>query len=146
MLNHITIIGRITRDPEIKYTSSGIPFVRFSVAVDRPRKNPETGERETDFLDVVAWRQTAEFVNSYVNKGRLILVEGRLQVHSWDAQDGSKRKSAEIVADNVQGLDRAKTQGAESGDMDTAAPVRESVPSQSSKSSGPEDYDPFAEE
>ena len=145
MLNHIIIIGRITRDPEIKYTSSGIPFVRFSVAVDHPRKNQDTGERETDFLDVVAWRQTAEYINSYITKGRLILVEGRLQVRTWDAQDGSKRKTSEIIADNVQGLDRPKSQGTDAAEMDHVAPVRENIP-QSSKTSEPEDYDPFAEE
>lgn len=108
MLNRIVLIGRLTRDPEAQYTTSGIAVTRFSIAVDRPFKNQETGEKETDFIDIVAWRRTAEFVTQYLTKGRLVAVEGRLQIRNWVAQDGTKRRSAEVVADNVQGLDRAR--------------------------------------
>jgi len=108
MLNRIVLIGRLTRDPESQYTPSGVALAKFSIAVDRPTKNQETGERETDFIDIVAWRRTAEFVTQYIGKGRLVAVEGRLQIRSWVAQDGSKRRSAEVVADNVEGLDRAR--------------------------------------
>src|SRR5947208_2910151 len=115
MLNRIVLIGRLTRDPESQYTPSGVALAKFSVAVDRPTKNQETGERETDFIDIVAWRRTAEFVTQYLGKGRLVAVEGRLQIRSWVAQDGSKRRSAEVVADNVQGLDPR-------GDVEGGAP------------------------
>src|SRR5438128_1830794 len=106
MLNRIVLIGRLTKDPESKYTPNGIAVAQFSIAVNRFSKNPETGEQETDFIDIVAWRRTAEFVTQYLTKGRLVAVEGRLQIRSWVAQDGTKRRSAEVVADNVQGLDR----------------------------------------
>lgn len=108
LLNRIIVIGRLTRDPESQYTSSGIALAKFTVAVDRYTKNPETGEKETDFIDVSAWRRTAEFVTQYITKGRLVAVEGRLQIRSWVAQDGTKRKAAEIVADNVHTLDRPR--------------------------------------
>src|SRR5882757_11168540 len=108
MLNRIVLIGRLTRDPESQYTPSGVALAKFSIAVDRPTKNQETGERETDFIDIVAWRRTAEFVTQYIGKGRLVAVEGRLQIRSWVAQDGSKRRSAEVIADSVQGLDKPR--------------------------------------
>ena len=100
MLNHITIMGRITHELELKTTNSGIPVVSFSIAVDRDYK-PENGERETDFVDIVAWRSTAEFVRKYFGKGRMAVVSGRLQVRTWTDNDGNKRKAAEVVADNV---------------------------------------------
>jgi single-strand DNA-binding protein len=108
MINRIVLVGRLTRDPESQYTPNGIAVAKFSVAVDRPSKNAETGEKETDFIDIVAWRRTAEFVTQYLTKGRLVAVEGRLQIRSWVAQDGTKRRAAEVVADNVQGLDRPR--------------------------------------
>src|SRR5437764_15313624 len=104
MVHRIVLVGRLTRDPESQYTTNGIAIVKFGMAVDRVTKNPETGEKETDFIDVVAWRRTAEFVTQYITKGRLVAVEGRLQIRSWVAQDGTKRRAAEVVADNVQGL------------------------------------------
>ena len=112
MLNRVVLIGRLTRDPESKYTQTGVPVASFGIAVDRPVRNAETGERETDFINVTAWRKTAEFVTQYLTKGRLVAVEGRLQIRSWTAQDGTKRTAAEVVADNVQGLDRPKDAGA----------------------------------
>lgn len=101
MLNQIHIMGRLTRDPELRRTGSGIAVASFSVAVDRDWPNKETGEKETDFIDCVAWRQTGEFVSKYFSKGSMIVVSGRLQIRPWVDKDGNKRKSAEIVAENV---------------------------------------------
>lgn len=101
MLNHITIMGRLTRDPELRRTGSGLAVASFTVAVDRDWPNKETGEKETDFIDCVAWRQTGEFVSKYFTKGSMIVVSGRLQIRNWTDKDGNKRKTAEIVADNV---------------------------------------------
>lgn len=100
MLNHITVMGRITRDPELRRTNNGVAVTSFTVAVDRDFA-PNGGEKETDFIDCVAWKHTAEFVNNYFGKGRMIVVSGRLQIRSWTDKDGNKRKNAEIVADNV---------------------------------------------
>lgn len=100
MLNHITIMGRLTRDPELRRTPAGVPVVSFSLAVDRDFKGQD-GEKETDFIDVVAWRATAEYVAKYYTKGRMAVVDGRLQIREWLANDGSKRRSAEVVAENV---------------------------------------------
>lgn len=101
MLNHIVVMGRLTRDPELRRTGSGIAVTSFSVAVDRDFQPKDGGERETDFIDCVAWRQTGEFVSKYFTKGRMAVVSGRLQVRSWTDKDGNKRRTAEIVADNV---------------------------------------------
>lgn len=102
MLNHIVLMGRLTRDPELRRTGSGIPVATFSLAVDRDfGGNRETGEKETDFIDIVAWRNTAEFVSKYFTKGRMAVVSGRLQIRGWTDKDGNKRRSAEVVADNV---------------------------------------------
>ena len=105
MLNRIVLIGRLTRDPELRYVPSGHPVASFTLAVDRPFVNQQ-GERGTDFIDVVAWRRLAEQVTQHLNKGRLVAVEGRLQIRSYDTQDGQKRKVAEVVADGVRFLDR----------------------------------------
>lgn len=101
MLNRIVIMGRLTRDPELRRTQNGTAVTSFSVAVDRDFKSRESGEKATDFIDVVAWRQTAEFVCQYFTKGRMAVVEGRLQIRDWTDRDGGKRRSAEVVADNV---------------------------------------------
>lgn len=101
MLNKIVLMGRLTRDPELRLTTSGTAVASFSLAVDRDFKNKETGEKETDFIDIVAWRNTAEFVGKYFSKGRMAVVEGRLQIRPWTDKDGNKRRSAEVVADNV---------------------------------------------
>ena len=101
MLNHITIMGRLTRDPELRRTGSGIAVASFTVAVDRDFGGRDGGERETDFIDCVAWRQTGEFVSKYFTKGSMIVVSGRLQIRNWNDKDGNKRRSAEVVADNV---------------------------------------------
>ena len=101
MLNHIVIMGRLTRDPELRRTASGVAVTSFTVAVDRDFGKNENGEKETDFIDCVAWRQTGEFVAKYFQKGRMAVVSGRLQIRSWTDKDGNKRRSAEVVADNV---------------------------------------------
>ena len=101
MLNHIVLMGRLTRDPELRRTSSGIAVATFSLAVDRDFASGSTGERETDFIDIVAWRNTAEFVSKYFSKGRMAVVSGRLQIRNWTDKEGNKRRTAEIVADNV---------------------------------------------
>ena len=101
MLNHIVIMGRLTRDPELRRTGSGIAVASFTVAVDRDFGGRDGGERETDFIDCVAWRQTGEFVSKYFTKGSMIVVSGRLQIRNWNDKEGNKRRSAEVVADNV---------------------------------------------
>ena len=101
MLNHITIMGRLTRDPELRRTGSGIAVASFTVAVDRDFAPRDGGERETDFIDCVAWRQTGEFVSKYFTKGSMAVVSGRLQIRGWTDKDGNKRRTAEVVADNV---------------------------------------------
>ena len=98
MLNHITIMGRLVRDPELRRTGSGIAVASFTVAVDRDFA--QDGKKETDFIDCVAWRQTGEFVSKYFRKGSMIVVKGRLQIRNWNDKDGNKRKSAEVIADN----------------------------------------------
>ena len=99
-LNRIALMGRLTRDPELRRTQSGTPVTSFSLAVDRDFKS-QSGEKETDFIDIVAWRNTAEFVCNYFTKGRMAVVEGRLQIRDWKDRDGNNRRSAEVVADNV---------------------------------------------
>ena len=101
MLNKIFIMGRLARDPELRHTQAGVPVASFRLAVDRDFKDKATGERQTDWIDVVAWRQTGEFVSRYFAKGRMAVVEGRLQMRDWTDKDGNKRTSAEVVADNV---------------------------------------------
>ena len=94
-------MGRLTRDPELRRTGSGLAVASFTVAVDRDFGKNENGEKETDFIDCVAWRNTAEFVSKYASKGRMVAVSGRLQIRSWTDMDGNKRRTAEVVADNV---------------------------------------------
>ena len=100
MLNKIIVMGRLTRDPELRRTGSGTAVTSFTLAVDRDFKG-QNGDKETDFIDVVAWRNTAEFVSKYFTKGRMAVVEGRLQIRDWADKDGGKRRSAEIIAENV---------------------------------------------
>lgn len=100
MLNRIVLMGRLTRDPELRRTQSGTAVVSFSIACDRDYA-AQGAERETDFIDIVAWRGTAEFVEKYFSKGRMIVVGGRLQIRNWQDKEGNKRRSAEVVADNV---------------------------------------------
>lgn len=99
MLNTITLMGRLTRDPELRYTQNQTPVASFTLAVDRDFSRGE--DRQTDFIDIVAWRQTAEFVSKYFSKGSMAVVQGRLQIRDWTDRDGNKRRSAEVVAENV---------------------------------------------
>ena len=114
MLNVCTIMGRLTREPELRRTGSGIAVASFTVAVDRDFGGRDGGERETDFIDCVAWRQTGEFVAKHFTKGSMIVVSGRLQIRSWTDKDGNKRRTAEVVADNCYFGEAKKA--------DTAAP------------------------
>lgn len=100
MLNHIVLMGRLTRDPELRYTGSNIPVTSFSVAVDRDTKDAD-GERQVDFINCVAWRKTGEFVSKYFSKGNMILVSGKLQIRTYDDREGKHRTAAEVVADSV---------------------------------------------
>ena len=111
MLNHITIMGRLTRDPELKTTPAGVPVASFTVAVDRDFAEKESGEKQTDFIDVVAWRNTGEFVSKYFSKGSMAVVSGRLQIREWQDKEGNKRRTAEIVADNVYFGESKKSDG-----------------------------------
>ena len=101
MLNHIVLMGRLTRDPELRRTQSGVAVASFTLAVDRDFQSRDSGEKQTDFIDIVAWRNTAEFVSKYFAKVSMAVVSGRLQIRDWTDREGGKRRSAEIVADNV---------------------------------------------
>jgi single-strand DNA-binding protein len=122
MLNKIVLMGRLTKDPELRRTQSGTAVTSFSLAVDRDFKS-QNGEKETDFIDIVAWRQTAEFVSKYFTKGRMAVVEGRLQLRDWNDRDGNKRRSAEVVAENVYFGDSKRDSAGYS--MAPAAPAAE---------------------
>ncbi len=114
MLNHIVIMGRLTRDPELRRTGTGVAVASFTVAVDRDFSGRDGGERETDFIDCVAWRNSGEFVSKYFTKGSMIVVSGRLQIRSWTDKEGNKRRTAEVVADNVYFGESKRSEGAPS--------------------------------
>lgn len=114
MLNNIVLIGRLTKDPELRYTQSGKAVATLRLAVDRGTTNPQ-GEKETDFIDVVVWERQAETVANYLQKGRLIAVQGRLQIRSYETQEGQKREKAEVVASTVRFLDRGQDAGNSGG-------------------------------
>jgi single-strand DNA-binding protein len=145
MLNRVVLIGRLANDPELKYTPSGIAVANFTIAVNRVPN--AQGEREADFVPIVVWRQSAEFAANYLTKGRLVAVDGRLQIRSWVAQDGTRRKQAEVVADNLKSLDRPKehVEGA-------PAPVTEAATAEPAAAAPADDFhgetydDPFADE
>ena len=101
MLNHIVVMGRLVRDPELRRTGSGVAVASFRVAVDRDFAPKDGGERKADFIDCVAWRQTGEFISKYFTKGRMIIVDGRLEMRDWTDKEGNKRTSAEIVVANA---------------------------------------------
>ena len=101
MLNHIVLMGRLTRDPELRRTGSGVAVASFTLAVDRDFGPKDGNEKETDFIDIVAWRSTAEFVSRFFTKGRMAVVSGRLQMRKWTDKEGNKRTTAEVVADNI---------------------------------------------
>ena len=123
MLNHITIMGRLVREPELRRTGSGIAVTSFTVAVDRDFSGRDGGEKETDFIDCVAWRQTGEFVQKYFTKGSMIVVSGRLQIRGWTDKDGNKRRTAEVVADNVYFGESKRSEGGSYGGNTYSAPA-----------------------
>lgn len=127
MLNRVILIGYLANDPELKYTPSGVAVSTFRVAVNRPFTNAQ-GEREADFIDIVAWRQTAEFAANYLGKGRMVAVEGRLQVRSYQTQDGSKRRVSEVVCETLRSLDRRREQGDGGSVTAPAVPGTEETP------------------
>ena len=116
MLNHIVIMGRMTRDPELRRTGSGIAVTGFTLAVDRDFSNKESGEKETDFIDCIAWRNTGEFVAKYFKKGSMTVVSGKLQIRTWTDKDGNKRRSAEVIADNVYFGEAKKSESYSTGE------------------------------
>ena len=122
MLNHIVLMGRLTRDPELRRTGSGIAVASFRLAVDRDFGPKDGAERETDFIDIVAWRSTAEFVSRFFTKGRMAVVSGRLQMRNWTDKEGNKRTSAEVVADNVYFGDSKREGGVQDGFSQGYAP------------------------
>ena len=130
MLNKVVLMGRLTKDPELRRTGSGTAVTSFSLACDRDFKS-QSGDKETDFIEVVAWKNTAEFVSKYFSKGRMAVVEGRLQIRDWTDKAGNKRTTAEVVADNVYFADSKKTDAA--------------APSAPSASAAPPVYDGHSE-
>ena len=141
MLNRIILMGRLTRDPELRRTQSGTAVTSFSLAVDRDFKS-QSGEKETDFIDIVAWRNTADFVSKYFSKGRMAVVEGRLQIRDWVDKDGGKRRSAEVIADNIYFGD-SKRDGA--GDYGSAPAPSYSAPAAGGYGSPAGGHSDFAE-
>ena len=127
MLNKVILIGRLVADPTLRYTASGVAVTSFTIAVDRPFKN-EGGEKEADFIDIVTWRKQAETCANHLNKGRLVAVDGRLQIRSYDDQNGIRRKAAEIVADQVRFLDKKSGEGTESDNAGSGDDDFDSVP------------------
>jgi single-strand DNA-binding protein len=141
MLNKVILIGRLANDPELKYTPSGVALSSFRVAVNRPMAANAQGEREADFIDVVAWRQNAEFAANYLGKGRLVAVEGRIQVRSWVQPDGQRRKWTEVVCDNLKSLDRPREQS--QGGMEAPVAVGAGMEAPDAEA---EFNDPFADQ
>ncbi|MBS1709325.1 MAG: single-stranded DNA-binding protein [Armatimonadetes bacterium] len=137
-INRVVLVGRLTRDPELRTTTSGKSVASFGIAVDK-RIKPQDGSATADFFSVSAWGQTAEFVANYLAKGRLVAVDGRLQSRKYTAQDGSNREAIEIVADNVQGLDRPR-------DDDGGAPRGGAAARATGAAPAADEYDPFADE
>ena len=124
-LNRIVIMGRLAKDPDLRHTPSGVAVATFTLAVDRDAKNKQTGERETDWIDVVAWRNTAEFAAKYFAKGRTVVVDGRLQFREWTDKEGNKRRNAEVQADNVYFGEFVKQEG---GPKKAEEPQFEDIP------------------
>lgn len=123
MLNHIVVMGRLTRDPELRKTASGVSVTSFTVAVDRDFS--QDGQKETDFIDVVAWRGTAEFVAKYFTKGRMAVISGRLQIRNWEDKEGNKRRTAEILAENIYfGDSKKEDEGSSASTQGFGAPAQ----------------------
>jgi single-strand DNA-binding protein len=152
MINRVVLVGRLTKDPEIRYTQSGIAMATMGIAVDKgiSRENQKEGEPTADFFNVVAWRQSAEFASNYLNKGRLVAIDGHLQQRSWVDQQGQKRNVVEVVADRLRGLDRR-----EDGEGGGGAPAGANRGARNAPADdfsgggdfGPDDFqDPFADQ
>jgi single-strand DNA-binding protein len=137
MLNRITLVGRLTRDPENRTTTTGKNFATFSIAVTKRIKPSDPNERDADFFNVKVWGQTADYVGSYLTKGRLVSVDGRMESRRYTDKEGNNREIWEVVADNVTGLDRPRDD-AGSGGGETRAPSRVSEPAE-------DEYDPFSD-
>lgn len=118
-MNTVVLIGRLTRDPELRYVPNGQPVASFTLAVDRPYST-ETGRGAADFIPVVAWRKSAELISTHLSKGRLVAVEGRLHIRSFKAQDGRKQRAVEVVANRIQFLDRKKNKDAPTEEQQTS--------------------------
>ena len=130
MLNHIVIMGRLTRDVELRRTGSGTAVANFTIAVDRDFSGKDGGEKETDFIDCVAWKHTADFVSKYFTKGRMAVVSGRLQVRKWQNKEGENRYSTEVVADNVYFGDSKKEESSGGNYGGYTAPAYPTAPAQ----------------
>ncbi len=141
MVNRVVLIGRLTRDPELRTTNSGKSVVEFSIAVQKKIK-PQEGQSDADFFRVKAWNQTAEYVSTYLTKGRLVAVDGRLESRKYTDKDGTNREVIEVIADNVNGLDRPRDDAGEGTPRPAAAATRSSGGAAPSA----EEYDPFADE
>ncbi|NLT39344.1 MAG: single-stranded DNA-binding protein [Clostridiales bacterium] len=128
MLNRIILMGRLTRDPDLRHTQSGIAVAAFTLAVDRDFGSKDGAEKQTDFIDIVAWRSTADFVSRYFTKGRMAVVEGRLQIRSWEDRDGNKRRSAEVIADNIYFGDSKRSEDSTYGTGSFGSPPAERQP------------------
>jgi len=123
MFNRVILVGRLTADPELRYTPSGRPVANFRLAVNRPGRAGAPQEQQADFINIVAWQQQAEFASNYLTKGRLVLVEGRLQVRQWTTPDGQKRSAVEVVCSRVQPLERRREEGAPAAGAEEPAPA-----------------------
>lgn len=145
MVNNVVLVGRLGKDPELKYTASGTAFARFRLAVDRRGRRDESGEKQTDWIDVVTWEQNAEFVGNYLDRGSLVAVEGRIQTRSWQTQDGQKRWSVEVNAFRVTALEsraeRERRQAAPEGADEAGGP-----PPSDDAGGSPDEGDPFADQ
>jgi len=135
MVNCVVLVGRLTADPELRYTPNGVPVANFRLAVDRSFKSA-SGERETDFINIVAWRQQGEFAANYLNKGRLVAVEGRLQIRQWTTQDGQRRQVAEVVCERLQPLERRREGPAEGPGQAEQPPAEETEVGEGAETSG----------
>lgn len=151
MINSVVLVGRLANDPEMKYTPSGMPIAHFRLAVDRGRKS-ESGEDQTDWLNIVAFQKTAELVSQYLDKGSLVGVEGRVQSRTWEGQDGKRNYMVEIVANNVRFLeskaeaDRRRASRGQSGPRPAPqGPPPSAGPSAQAAPSMPDDYGPMGE-
>lgn len=128
LLNHIVIMGRLTKDPELRRTGNGTAVASFTLAVDRDFVDKQSGEKETDFIDCVAWRNTGEFVSKYFRKGRMAVVSGRLQIRNWTDKEGNKRRSAEVIADQVYFADSKKEESSGSSFSPATAHTQPETP------------------